>query len=67
MKTGTAKRDKKFTLFAGPCFTLCKILYNSGDDVELRLTDSPLFCSKGGNESFGRKEKDKRDTYEEIA
>jgi UPF0755 protein len=28
---------------------LCKILYNSGDDVELPLTDIPLFCSKGGN------------------
>jgi UPF0755 protein len=27
---------------------LCKILYNSGDDVELPLTDIPLFCSKGG-------------------
>jgi UPF0755 protein len=24
-------------------------LYNSGDDVELPLTDIPLFCSKGGN------------------
>ena len=66
MKTGTAKRDKKFTLFAGPCFTLCKILYNSGDDVELRITDSPLFCSKGGNVALEEKKNIKQTLMKKL-
>ncbi len=59
MKQGPQKGQKSL-LFAGPCFTLCKILYNSGDDVEI-MSDIPLFCSKGGNEALEDK-KEIKDT-----
>ncbi|MGX1263624.1 UPF0755 protein [Rossellomorea marisflavi] len=42
-------------LFTGPCFSLCKILYNGGDDVEINV-GYPAFCSKGGMVMTDKKE-----------